>query len=845
MSATVRKILTLISAILFVLLAVAAMPFIGGLAHAAEIRAVQPLAETVIPDPEASYEIAYGDFPLDLQSYEIVSITDGAGSDVTEQGTPKAGGEYTVTVAPAQDCKFADGSETKSFTLTVNKAHLKWTIPLPDKEDRTAAADDYPVAYDKGANRIRTVWATNDSMTYKAVEALRYNYGTDNMLVTKEGQNVTSVTDVGTYEFAVEGAENYDNPTFNLRITPKKIDIGKTDELYWIVGGSALTKSSVTLYQYSYNKSGGTTLSTAYTAVPTANPPYENWQNWQYVTAVDGAKAVMSYRDGLEYVLTLSNTTGSAGTMDAQYVEDCRAEQSGRYEAKAKISPRSNYELVYDSSTSEQTMGIVDNHDGTYTVTQVWYVAHFINSIVSQSADGGVLTSYSPEPFVTGWAFGQLPQGGITAPVLEHGDEIRMYDLAGGDAEKAARKQPSGYSLSVDGDAILFVQNDDMELFLYTDGEAWQRGEKDAIVFSLTRGGEQICSDVTRKYFNYYVNAYMPVGEYEITFSTKSVSLGVHNHWWNGEPAEGCGTFYTGTSLSFTFSVTAAEFVYDDAALKQCQTSRTALSVNIDSIADGYSEFFATAESQIRFENAVTQAVAKASGTYWGEDGVVGRYFGESALVYKLYVEEQGSTGGGYYGAGDDSWSEVIDKIGTYRIYYRITSLPNFTLPAAGDESQQYFIVHLFEELDLPELANDSAYWTGEAQTFLPKTEDSRYSISDNVQTEVGTYKAKFTLLNPEIYHWKGVEGAIYEVEYRILAPEVQSPDDQSPPTGPDTEPEPDGSGSGGGTSGNTGGRGGADAAMIVLSCMYGLLTCALIVIIVLTVLVSRRNKSK
>ena len=769
MSAKLRKFLIFSTALLCFIIAASAMAFFGGHTLFKDDRsAYADVFKTVIASPKAEYEISYGDWPLDTSKYVITLMQraeengeeDGADSaEMQPTFTPDVG-KYFVTVAPAEGFRFEDFEPQKSFALKVNQAKLTWTFPTQKASDYTEN-QGHEVVY-TGTNQIGNVWAVNGSLKHNILQSTVFNYTKNNMKVTSNEEEVTAATNVGEYVFTVANKDNYENGTFTLTIFEKEVNIALSGELYWLADGSVNNFSSANIYEYTYNESGESARSTAYTSIPTQKAPYENWLDWQPVNPQNPvhANSVVAYREGHTSRLTLANAEGNLSKFSASYSGENTARTSGKYTVTAQISPKNNYKLKCDGVNPDDTMSIHDNGDGTFTVTKVWYVAHFLNRIISADSSGASATPYT---FVNGWVFGQYPHNMVELPVLEHGDEIKMYEAADTESARNLRKQPDGYTLFIDGVQLLSVQGDDMQTFVYPDAEEWLSGEKDALTFSLTRNGEIICSDKPRKDFSYYINAYMPVGTYVITFDIKSVGVAVHNHWWNGERATGCGGVYTGIAQSFTFAVTAADLDYDDSALNfYGDDSKAHYDVNISSLSGGYHAFFDVAEEYFVSSNAVTKADAKSSATFWGEEQNADKYFAYSALCFKLEGQQ-----GDYAYADSDVWRDLLTRPDTYRVYYTL-ALPNYNVPNLGDGAHRYFIVDMYEVLPLPELSPPSKSWTGGALEFKPESDDERYTLSDNVQTDVGDYKAKFTLLDAVHYRWDGVVGAVYEAGFSI-----------------------------------------------------------------------------
>ena len=826
MSNKLRKTLCLIIIPVLAVCILFAVQLFGGLfkrnesdfALAETARAANPKS---VADPESSYEIFYGDWPLSPLIYKVKEIKDSSGGDaaLTENGTP-AVGEYTVTVTAAEGYVFESENEQATFTLKVNPAKLKWTFPSAIREDYTGTMS-HEIPYSSQTNKIGEVWATHNSMTYGILEKPVYNYSTANMRVTLNDEPVSKVADSGEYKFTVDGAGNYQNPVFTLTITPKEITFSEVNSLYWRIN-SATPLGTGTIYENTY-KDGGEETKYAYTAHYRTAPPDTSWTDWQYVRTIEADRSIATYYQGYPVTVTLAQSSTATSYFTVEYSGERTASQTGKYVVQGKIIPNKNYSVKINNPAAED-LGVADNGDGTLTVTKTWYLVRNVNRIVSEENE-----LYD---FPDGWAIGAFPENGIDLPTLEHGDEVRLYRSTEDEALKAKRKQPAGYTLIVNGEDILYIDDDNMTVRFVDDKLDWKNGEQDVITFTLSRGGEVICTDVSRLKFGYYVNAFMPVGEYSITFTSKLISIrGEHRHWWDGEVKENPGFTYETMTLSYNFSVTEGTLTYDDSVLKSHQSGEGALSFNIAQTQTDFMAFFLFAEEHL-ITNAVTVETAKASGTYWGKDGVADLYFDSSLLAYRL----KRIAGDTYYAPEAEEWRGWLNHVDTFFIYYKIVPIRNFAPPAPSDDSQNYYVLHLYEEVDLPVLESALAYYTGEEYTFKPAGNDARYTVSDNVQSEVGTYYAKFTLVDPVLHRWKGVEGAVYEVPYEILPAQGGQEGDDNPQTPPD-KPDPPESGDNDGSGGKN-----VKTVVIVLVVVYGVLMCAAAAVIVYLV---RRIKKK
>lgn len=759
-----RKVTTFIIASLMALFTAAAIPpllFAQGdvtPANAAETTDTQtdPAQQTAVP-ALASYSFEYSGaaYGLNTSLYKLGKIQTADGQDVTEA---KNAGKYTIYYTPAANCEWEDegGTAEKSFALTIEKATLRWYYPSVQTEMKNPSAEI--VYMEQRTNQMDKVSATGVGNTF-------YNngeHGTAFNVLKGDLPIKNFFADAGTYTFTVPDYYNYDNPTFTLTIKPLELDIGQYINFQWVKSeannaeGKSLNAGEI--YTYTYNVHGSAEQRVAYTARKLDKAPFMNWENWKSAAAepISVAHGMLAYCEDQPITVKLNRDRGDMAYFNAAYSGETTAQESGKYVAEAQVTPVDNYRLIYDAADPSQDMEITPNPDGTFTVKKTWYIVYYVNDFISEtSIQTAKIERYA---FPSGWTYGKLPKDGVTAPCLEHGDEVRMRDLLGPNGYP----QPSGYRLLADGVGVFELNG--TEAVYYEGMESWQTGESDLVTFTIMKDGETVCTNEPRTKFSYYVNEYMPVGNYTITFKAKRVGLGprgVHNEWWNGNGTVNCGSEYTAITETFNFTVTPATLVYDDGDLSYDGIEGLPpAEVNGADLVTDFEKFFNVSEGKIKYENALTKSAVLESNTYWAT--VADHYFGDPQLSYKL-------DGDIYYPISDGKWSELIKELGTYRVYYTVT-VPNYLkITDAARLSTQYFLVNVFEFIEQPVLLEDTFTYTGEPITVHLVEDDARYTYTGTTQTAVGDYEVVFTIADPVKYHWKGADGAVCKKPWSIV----------------------------------------------------------------------------
>ncbi|MGN0824494.1 MAG: hypothetical protein ACI4MB_05435 [Candidatus Coproplasma sp.] len=708
----------------------------------------------------------------DNNKYWVTKVLDGDGAELEEAeiyGVTQVG-EYTFCYTPntGQGCVWADGSvDEKNFKVTITQATLLWKFI--DRTTTVDVADAYKeVKYTESrSNYISKVYAECNNLAYNKSS----DSDSKGVTIVKNGETTIkkNVVDAGTYTFTVaeEDIENYKNPTFTLKILPMEIDIGKSVNLNWTVEDAvneSLANGNV--YCYTYNLRGSEKVVSVYTTLKLSKAPFSNWENWTEDES-DNAyliEGIAAYKEDRLTKIKLYRDSGSLQLYNAVYSGECSATESGKYVAKAVITPVDNYVLTYTPSDTQKNMTIMPLEDGAYEITKTWYVAYYVNEFMSQTSfENGAKTEYA---FPQQWTFGELNEE-ITAPCLAHGDEVRMSRLVPDCYAKLDDVSYDGYYLDnlTDHERILVISGGEI---VYGDGmEEWESGEKDLVTFSIVRDdGTTVCINELRSKLSYYVNTYMPVGKYTITFRAKNVGINeTHLDWWDGNRGSNCGNVYFGITASYDFEVTAQELSYTDNLSFYNKADKSPIELNLNTLSGNLDAFFALAYDRFEY-SAITKADVLESQTYWST--VVDAYYGDTIeLRFKL----KGSDDDNYYSKYSTVWDNRISKLTpeSYYLYYTI-NMPNYvSVPQERDLDKYYFEVTVFEEVELPRLVLYALQYTGSPRTVQVYQIDDRYSITGGTNTEKGEYKVKFALSNPILNHWMGAEGAVYELDWSIV----------------------------------------------------------------------------
>ncbi|MDE6586273.1 MAG: hypothetical protein K2K80_06310 [Clostridia bacterium] len=582
----------------------------------------------------------------------------------------------------------------------------------------------------------------------------------ENITVTKGSETVTEVKDIGVYTFTVGNDDNlYTNTVFTLEIIVKEVDLCNGLNMQWeIASGSGASLADGDVYCYLYYEKTNGPAKYYYSTNEVALAPNASWIGWQPVK--DESKSVIhslvgyiAKSSGCRIRLTRDQDYGEGYYYNATYSSVCEAKESGKYVARAVVGPASeNYKLLTNrtdeamKSLNGRGVTIDRNDDGTYTITKTWYIAHFTNEFLDVSSKY-VGTEKAVSYKMSSWTFGAFSADEVNMPLLRHGDELRANMTPYGNTEGRIIEQREGYELKIDGEIIFFLTNGNNGGLDWNKVECesdWRDGVKDIVTFTLYRGNQLICENQPRRNWEQYINQYTPVGSYRVVFTAVSVNVSYHYNWWNGGPEgiERNSVDYEGISNAYTFEVFPGKLQIEN-------SSTAAREIEFNSLGGDFSEFF---DIQPTFPNLIDKkTVAALSNTkyaYWADRA--DEFYDEAPVLsfHLIRMEDKNA----YYTADSEEWNDIINIPDKYVVYYKAT-MKNY---ASSDDGK--YTVYLYQEVEEPVLSRTSFTYNGLEQTANIKGNASIFKISDNSQTDVGTYYAKIEFVNPSAYRWKNKE---------------------------------------------------------------------------------------
>lgn len=504
------------------------------------------------------------------------------------------------------------------------------------------------------------------------------------------------------------------------------------------------------------------------------------WVNWTLTNTYAAGTSVVRYRHkDFNHQIAIKNATETrAGDMYTVEYDNTDGYQitataPGRYEARAILTPATDYYFTYNrvsaaADYAARGINILLNSDGTATVTKVWYIATFDNNLLNaaESIEQGKEVEYT----IPDWKFGELSQ--VPVPRLHHGDGLL----------NEAINQPVGYKVTVDGEVIAEVTADGVTLeAAWNPNDANQ--EKDILTFTLSKGDEIIGQeDMPRSKWGYYINEYMPVGEYQVTFTAKTLMLGSHRHWWDGvehSNPEDAEIEYQGFTRTFFFRVTPGDLTINDSEFNAAENgSLPDFDLNIaDITANGYEAFF-NVVGNIECANYIDKATVEASNTYWAT--VADDYFEDAPQISFNLARMLNAV---YMTADNEAWGQYITTPSTYTVFYRATML-NYSVYPSMDETarsryDKFFRVRVYEELDIPVLNRDAFYYTGGMLSVTCTGDMSLFDMTNASNTDANEYTVMFVIKNDKQQHykWKDMEfGEASSATYTINPAPVVAP---------------------------------------------------------------------
>lgn len=392
------------------------------------------------------------------------------------------------------------------------------------------------------------------------------------------------------------------------------------------------------------------------------------------------------------------------------------ADDTGVYTATVILQPSSNYtfSLAADTNAKMRGVEITLNFDGTAEVRKTWYIVKLENMLFdltkSQNAQQGV-----PYSFPSEWTYGESPMAPI--PRLQHGDERT----------------------------------------------AWQNS-RDLVNITLT-GDNGIEASFDRADWNTYVNAYMPSGNYKITFTVNDVEMDSHTHWWNGEHVHQgeTGLVYRGFEIVYTFSVNPRAI---DESLRSFLTD-DAVGKTFNNEFDGLAHYMPSA--YVNSILSLSAPVKPANTAFWaGNDD----YF-DTEFAFNYNIETMNNNL--YYSPERlaelerEGGHNVVTplNVGKYVIYFTLSAKNYIPIGNIEDDSERkdwVFYVIVYGKVDLPSVITDYVYNGREIVPFV--RDDERYKIDLPLNcVNVDEYELHLTLRQPSdeynLYIWN-IEGETY-----------------------------------------------------------------------------------
>lgn len=514
-------------------------------------------------------------------------------------------------------------------------------------------------------------------------------------------------------------------------------------------------------YSYSYGNSRGLTY---YSATEMQTPPNGYWSDWEFLPMQSGMfyNSVFYHfaeADDQNYGIALQESELFSKEYTPSSVAS--ATDEGSYKASVTLTAKGDNRFVYGNSSqanafAQNGMRITFFSDNAVTVEKTWYVVSYANELVmAPNEESGAEMKYLPYR-VNSWQFGDKENVAVY-PWLQHGDEAYLSDQVN-----------DFYELKCENELVVsWLVGSKPQISSGWDME--NGGTSDIVTFSIYRNGESsdpddkdggsviVCSDAPRSQWNYYVNEYMPVGQYEITFRVKEISLNKHFGYWDGVSYGETNPYrYKGFSVSYAFEVTPAVFRISDGGFKG-QTKE----VDVAEVTSG--EDFFGAIGEVGFTGYLPEFSNDAAG-YWALADQ-SEYF-DVAPVLKFNLAKNYDDV--YYAANDNFWDNEFKTPARYRVFYQAEAKNYAPLHDDAQKYEYYFDIVLYRTLSVPALAQTKFVYTGTQITaFLthaPEFEREFYTVTGNTELEANGTGEQYTVtisLNDQsgIYRWADSEG--------------------------------------------------------------------------------------
>lgn len=561
------------------------------------------------------------------------------------------------------------------------------------------------------------------------------------------------------------------------------INLSDTNTVHWAISIDNWASSSNLrdgrIYIYSYLDSSNA-YKEYFSVVKLDNPPasLSSVTNWNLSFMDDVKLSIVRARsdENVNYEIGLFGSAKDNNDIDIAYPTKDEgdtvdkytrsATAVGMYRAKAVLTAKNGKKFSLSESSratlSERGIEVEINSDGTIaTMIKVWYVAQFDNALLNggESVKAGTEVEFT----IPSWKFGEYKV--IEYPWLYHGDGAlnEKVELSN-DYNVLAEVNPgTGYQSIVQE-----ISRQKGLIPAWDPRESRETQKNDLITFDLRRQNDNgdsvsftnIAEKALRSDWSYYINGYMPAGNYELVIHVKTIQLTTHKHWWDGtehvvDASNPAATEeFQGFNRTFNFSVLPGDLTITN----NSDISRTdAQKVDIDTIkTDGFAPVFAYSENKFTYSYKIGIDEVKASATYWAEH--VDDYFEKKPhLEYNLYRMQNDK----YFTADStNNWMQYITSPDTYVVYYMAKMKNYASYPSMENRRDYNYQVIVYRNVAKPSLNRKELVYTGGELSVAPKDTSERdtrlYDWTGNSAINAGDYTVTFTLNDSKHYKWLG-----------------------------------------------------------------------------------------
>lgn len=282
------------------------------------------------------------------------------------------------------------------------------------------------------------------------------------------------------------------------------------------------------------------------------------------------------------------------------------------------------------------------------------------------------------------------------------------------------------------------------------DPRAKYEGENCKVGFTLYLNEEQVAFELTSDDIKYYINRYMPAGEYRMLLVYPSVTV---------EDKE-----YAPFDATYTFEVLPAD-ISDDVVT---EVSDALVNKTFEYIYDGKMHFYSddVSLSVIDAGSGIYDRGEKMEGVYWSQEEC-DKYFGGFSMTYNLNrMQNNHYHDIEYFDVTNEDISRDCAAVapvepGRYIVYFQLEAdnYNGLVNPDSDDRRAFAFNVTVYGEVNIP--SPQSRTYTG--NTLPEKTDNifidnsGLYTVEPfNGWTDVGTYSVTLRLTEPLYYIWKG-----------------------------------------------------------------------------------------